>query len=292
MIRPLLPDASVFGLDRSFKGEGDFVEVPCDLRDEAQTERVVLEIHPDYIFHLAGLGQSDSWDELFAANVKTTVSILKASKKLPRSDVRIVVIGSAAEYGLVSLERLPVEENALPNPGSLYGASMCSRTAVALAYANAGLHVVVARVFNLLGAGLPEYLSVGSFASQIAAIEADAREPIVSTGQLAHRRDFVDVDDAARALYLLSLHAKAGEIYNVCSGASVAIGDVLQLMLRESTRNIAVRSVPSRAKPFDVPDMRGSGEKILRQTGWEPTVSIEEAALRTLVYYRGLKGVG
>ena len=78
--------------------------------------------------------------------------------------VRVVLIGSAAEYGNVEADKVPVEETISPRPVSLYGIAKAAQTLVAL---RPGYDAVVARVFNVCGPGEPPSLVCGAFASQI-----------------------------------------------------------------------------------------------------------------------------
>ena len=83
--------------------------------------------------------------------------------------------------------------------------------------------------------------SLGAFASQLCDVVAGRRPPILKVGNLSARRDFVDVDDIADAVCRLAEKGKAGELYNVCSGRSVGIREVLDRMDRvtEQFRNLS-----------------------------------------------------
>jgi len=288
VLQSLCPTAQVYGFDKSFKGKKDFTAISCDLTDLEQTKQVISEVRPDYIFHLAGITYSNNWDELFDGNVKTTISLLESVKEIEISP-RIVIVGSAAEYGYVSPDSLPLKEDVIPNPISMYGVSMCCRTLVAKAYKNAGLDVVVGRVFNVLGPSLSEQSSIGSFAKQIVEAERGGGELVIHTGRLDAKRDFLDIADAANALYFLALHGKSGEIYNICSGRSFSIGEVLRLLLKNTDLVFRIAAVPSRIREKDVPEVYGSYQKIREDTKWQPAISIEESLKRTLSYYRELK---
>jgi len=279
------PTAEVYGIDKSFKGKRDFTAIACDIADLEQTNQIISEVRPDYIFHFAGVTYSNNWDELFEGNVKTTISLLSSVKEVGISP-RIVIIGSAAEYGYVSPDSLPIKEDTILNPLSPYGVSMCCRTLVSKVYANSGFDVVVGRVFNVLGAGLSEHSPIGSFAKQIAEAERGIREPVVYTGRLDVKRDFLDIVDASDALYLLALYGKSREIYNICSGKSFSIREVLSLLLKNTWLSFRIETVSSRIREKDVPEVYGSYQKIKDDTGWQPTIPIEESLKKTLNYYR------
>ena len=215
-----------------------------------------------------------------------TISLLEGVKEAGAQQTRIMIIGSAAEYGLVPPELLPVGEGIGPNPISKYGASMVARTAVAVAYRHMGLKILIARVFNILGQGLPAHLSIGAFAKQIARIERGEQEPVLFTGELSAKRDFLDIRDISKAIYLLALHGEAGEIYNVCCGKSFAIASILRLCLESSSLEIQVKTMPSKVRSVDIPDMVGNNQKLRQATGWQPAVSLEGSVKRTLRFWR------
>jgi len=95
----------------------------------------------------------------------------------------------------------------------------------------AGIPVVQARLFNLLGPGQDERHVCGRFASQAAAIAIGSLPSVIEAGNLEATRDFIDVRDAARGIDLLTQKGTPGTAYNVGSGAETMIGDVLRKTL-------------------------------------------------------------
>ena len=247
-----------------------------DLLDADAVCCMVDAIRPDYIFHLAGVVYSRDWQELYRGNVETTINILEAAKK-QQTPVRVVIAGSAAEYGVVSLDDLPILEDKRPNPVSPYGVSKVWQTAVTRYYAACGVDAVCGRIFNLIGHGAPQGLSVGAFAAQIKKIRRGEALPVISVGNLNAKRDFIDVSDACRALIALAAAGRKGEAYNICSGASVSMRELLDMMIKASGVDVEVKIDPTRFKPADVDDSFGSYEKIHKETGWSPSVSLKES---------------
>jgi len=277
------PKLVVYGTDRKGKDTDEYSFFEADLTDGKSAERLISEIVPDYIIHLAGAISTEDWETLYNANVKTTVSLLEAVKK-SNSHPRVVVIGSAAEYGLVVREDLPVKEDLATKPASIYGASMCCRSTLCMTYARNGLDVSVGRAFNIIGPGVSEKLVIGSFAKQIADIKEGGSKGTLSTGRLDSQRDFLDVSDVSRALYILALNGISGGVYNICSGRSASIKECLDLMLR-GLPHIKVATATDRLRQNDVSDVYGSNEKISTDTGWKQRISLEEGLRRTMDYY-------
>ncbi|MFA4955761.1 MAG: GDP-mannose 4,6-dehydratase [Candidatus Methanoperedens sp.] len=277
------PDAQIYGIDRALRTVSHFIPVECDLADREKVKCVLSEIRPDYIFHFAGTAYANDWDVLFSSNVKTTLNILESVKE-SSFNPRIVIIGSAAEYGIA--KNLPVNEMAMQNPTSPYGASMCCRTNVAIAFRNMGLDIIIGRVFNTTGAGVTERTPVGSFAKQIAQIEKGIKQPVIHTGNLEPVRDFIDISDVAEAFFALAIKSENGGIYNICSGAGHSIADLLDIYLKLISHKITILKDKSLFRKNDVSSMYGDNMKIKEETGWKPSVPLDESLKNTLNYLR------
>lgn len=250
-----------------------------DLGGEDMVADAVERARPDLVFHLAGLLRGASLEELRLVNFDGFVCLCRALRhfagRTGRS-VRMVTVGSAAEIGPVDGLPMPLAENVPCRPETPYGKSKWEATRRALAEpAGSPLAIVVARPFNLIGPGLPPQLSLGNFARQIAAVVAGTADA-VRCGPLDARRDFVDVRDAVDAYIALAVDGRRGEIYNVCSGRSHRIGDLLEAMRQLAGVPVAVESMGS-AHAAGVSDIVGDASKIHRETGWEPRIPIEQS---------------
>ena len=248
--------------------------VKLDLLDASAVHRTVSSIRPDYVFHLAGELRSSEWRDLYRGNVEATLHLLEALRGLPNAP-RIVIAGSAAEYGEVESQQLPICEDVVtPNPVSRYGVAKAWQTIAANHFAGDRLTVMVGRMFNLIGKGLPESSALGTFAAQIKNIQAGTTAPQLRVGNLAARRDFVDVRDACRALLDLARMGTSGNTYNICSGVPVRIGDILDSLLAAAGIQVEVIAEDSRYRTGDVPDSFGSPAKINALTGWAPQIPL------------------
>lgn len=132
-----------------------------------------------------------------------------------------------------------------------------------------------------------EVFAESNFARQVAEIEVRLREPVVHVGNLEARRDYSDVRDVVRGYWLLLERGTLGEVYNLCSGRSLAIREILDFLLsRSSVAGIRVQQDPTRMRPSDVPHLLGDASKIRKELGWEPEVPLEQTLLDTLEYWR------
>ncbi len=259
----------------------------CDILETEDTFSVMLEAEPDVVFHLAGLARGDDLGRLLAVNVLGTESVLHAASRL-RTPPRVVLPGSAAEYGLL-LDGRPVDERAELRPLSAYGLSKAAQSLLGQSTARRNqVPVVIGRVFNVIGPGEPTAMIGGSIAAQIAACEAGKQPPVIRVGNMTPTRDFVDVRDIVRALLMLSIHGQSGEIYNICSGKGRQIEDVVRQMVSLSTLEIELLRDPDRQRPSDVPCSIGDPSRLRRETGWRPAIPFICSLGDTLEWWRAV----
>jgi GDP-4-dehydro-6-deoxy-D-mannose reductase len=259
----------------------------ADLRDRNQVESLVRETRPAVLFHLAGLINSTSLDDLYASNVATTQHLLEAVL-IHAPGCRVIVPGSAAEYGRVPESELPINEKRIPAPVVPYGLAKAWQSATTAYFAARGANAVVARLFNLVGIGTPTRLSVGAFAEQLRRIREGEEEPLLVVGDLTPRRDFIDVADACAALVALAATPDVEGAYNVCSGTSVSMAEVLEIMIRESGLDVAVAVDDARLRhKGEIPESVGDPSRLRAATGWRPLVPLRESLAGMLVVPSG-----
>jgi GDP-4-dehydro-6-deoxy-D-mannose reductase len=265
-----------------------------DLRDSDAWAAAMREHQPDVVYHLAGLSNvGESWNNpiaTFEINTMGTISILEAARQA--GTPRVVLVSSADVYGTVTPEMLPLTEEHRAQPRSPYGASKQAAEAAAQQYWRGhGVHAVVARPFNHLGPGQSPTFAAPAFAGQIAEAERDGLTEL-RHGDLSPHRDLTDVRDVVRAYRLLAEQGDAGEIYNVCSGHTVSMQQLLDAMLSLSTASINQVVDDSLIRPIDLPVLRGSFAKLRAATGWEPAIGLEETLAAVLADARERHGVG
>ena len=255
----------------------------ADLRDRSQVESLIRETRPTVLFHLAGLINSTSLDDLYASNVATTQYLLEAVLTHAPA-CRVIVPGSAAEYGRVPESELPIKEQRIPAPVVPYGLAKAWQSATTAYFAARGANAVVARLFNLVGIGTPTRLSVGAFAEQLRRIREGEEEPMLVVGDLSPRRDFIDVADACAALVALAATPAVEGVYNVCSGSSVSMAEVLELMIQESGLDVKVAVDDARLRhKGEIPDSVGDPSRLRAATGWRPLIPLRESLAGMLV---------
>jgi GDP-4-dehydro-6-deoxy-D-mannose reductase len=281
----------VLGVGREPTGGDRVAEyVTADLLDADAIRAAVRDLRPDAIVHLAAAASvGASWRlpaETIDNNTRSTLNLHQAVRA-EAPDAVVIAAGSGEEYGPVPEERLPVVESEPLRPQNPYAVSKAAADLLAGFYADAhGLRVVRTRAFNHAGPGQADMYVISAFARQIADAErAGQSELVMETGNLAPRRDFCDVRDVVRAYALLADRGEAA-IFNVCSGVSVPVADILAGLARLTEVSVDQRTDPARLRKHEVMDIRGSHERLTEATGWQPEIALETTLAGTLDWWR------
>src|SRR4030042_3744376 len=185
-------------------------------RNYVGIERIIKENKPDIVFHLAGTYQAVSTFDMLEANClfsQKLVDVIKANG----IGCRVVLMGTAAEYGPIEESALPIREDQPPCPETFYGISKLSQTMIGLAFAREGADVVVAGPFKVLGVGMSDLLAIPSFARQLRNIKSGKTPGVLNTGNLDTSRDFISVHSCVQALWLLAkANGASGRGVNIC----------------------------------------------------------------------------
>lgn len=259
----------------------------CDILDKESVESTVAEARPDFVFHLAAQSlPRQSWldpEETFKINVLGTLNLLESIRKAAIDPV-IEVACSSAEYAPSNEAELPIKETNRLQPSNPYGVSKLAEDMLARLYWQTyGMKIIRIRPFFVIG---PRKTSdvCSDFASGIAEIEAGKRDTL-SVGNLETVRDFMDVRDAARAMWLLIEKGTPGEVYNICTGKSYKIKEILERLISLSPQPIEVRPDPHLMRPSDEPIVVGDNSKLCA-LGWKPQISLERTLSDMLDYWR------
>lgn len=264
--------------------------VQADLVDATATRAALRDSRPDAVFHLAASASvASSWRDpagTLENNLVSTVNLLEAVRKEAPEAV-VVAAGSGEVYGAVPEDRLPVSEEQAMRPQNPYAASKAAVDLVGALYEDAhGLAVIRTRSFNHAGPGQSNAYAVSAFAKQIADAEQDGKADLVlETGNLEPRRDFTDVRDVVRAYRLLAERGAPGA-YNVCSGVSVPMVDILTRLAALTKVDISQRTDPSKLREHEVMDIRGSHDRLTEATGWNPEIPLDRTLSDTLDWWR------
>lgn len=238
----------------------------------------VKDAVPDVVYHLAGISHiGDSWDapaHVFRVNAEGTLNVLRAASAAGVG--RVIVVGSADEYGIVGPEDLPLREEAALRPATPYAASKVAAEYLALqAFLGDGLGAIRVRAFNHTGPGQADRFVVPALARRI--VDADrGGAPTLLLGALDPVRDFTDARDVVRAYRLLAELGEPGAVYNVCSGIGVSVAEIVERFLAVAGVELAVEIDPDLVRPIEIPMLVGDNTRLREATGWAPAIDLDQ----------------
>ncbi len=272
------------------KRRGRVLLLHTELTDAGAVEKLISAVQPHRIFHLAAQSfVQSSFDEPAATigiNVTSQLNILEAVRRHDL-ETRIHVAGSSEEYGLVLPDEVPMKETNPLRPLSPYAVSKVTQDKLGWQYFKSyGMHIVVTRGFNHTGPRRGLIFSTSTMARQIAEIEAGLHEPVIYVGDLTTKRDWTDVRDMVAAYWLALEKAEPGESYNIGSGRTWSIREMLDSLLSHSKVKVRLQEDPARLRPSDVPILWADVSKFERATGWKPKIPFDRTLLDLLNYWR------
>lgn len=287
-------------LDKVNKKDRIFFDY-ADLNDQTSLMRVIEQVKPDYVFHLAAQSYPqtsftapiDTLNTNILGTCRLLEAILFAMQKDKNYKPVVHVCASSEVFGKIPASKKPatgIHEECPFHPASPYAISKVGTDLLGRYYAEAyGMTVMTTRMFTHTGPRRGDVFHESTFAKQIAMIEAGLIPPVVKVGNLKSLRTYADVRDAVRAYYMLvTKNPIPGEYYNIGGSYTCEVGDTLNTLISYSTmkNEIKVEVDPERLRPIDadlqVPDCR----KFKEHTGWEPIIPFEKTMHDLLDYWR------
>lgn len=262
----------------------------ADIGDFTSMHTAIAAVQPDRIFHLAAQSHvPTSWNapaDTLQVNIIGQVNLFEAMRATGNR-ARVQVAGSSEEYGLVHLDEVPMTESNPLRPLSPYAVSKVAQDRLAYQYFQSyGLETIITRGFNHCGPRQTENFVVATLAKQIADIEAGALPPVMQVGDLQSKRDLTDVRDIARAYWALLERGVPGEVYNIGSGTTRSIQEVLDGLLALTDVAIEVRQDEARLRPSDVKILWADDRKFRAITNWRPEIPFATTLRDTLDFWR------
>ncbi len=206
---------------RSVSGNPRYRFVKADICDEAAIEHVFKESRPDAVLHLAAESHVDrsitGSRSFIETNIHGTYTMLETARRywsgligVAKEDFRFLHVSTDEVYGSLGLDGF-FSESTPYNPSSPYSASKASSDHLAVAWHRTyGLPVIVSNCSNNYGPyQFPEKLI------PLMILNALEGKPLPVYGNGSNVRDWLYVEDHAKALYLILSNGRPGETYNV-----------------------------------------------------------------------------
>ncbi|MDF1738769.1 MAG: NAD-dependent epimerase/dehydratase family protein [Verrucomicrobiales bacterium] len=255
------------------EGVGEFsmhtpFEGDVDITNYEEVERYVKSIQPDFILNLAAasIPSDTDFSKFYLVNILGARNILQAVDTVIR-DCKVLLFSSAHVYGLASgllSEAQPV------SPVSDYGISKAAMEMLPALFP--AVEVSVVRPFNLIGRGQNPSLFLAKVIRHC--IE---EQPVLEVGDLALKRDFLDVRDASTAICkLLTLPRWAQGPVNICSGVSLGLGSLIEATCEVTGWTPEIKSVERFKRSTDAPVIRGDNRRLRSLIDWEPRFDLRD----------------
>lgn len=234
---------------------------PVDLCDREAVARMVDEVQPDVVAHLAGIAfvAHTNSELIYRVNVVGTRNLLEALANGRHRPTSVLLASSANIYGNASVP--VIDENVPPAPANDYAVSKLAMEYMARLWMDK-LPITIARPFNYTGVGQTDNFLLPKIVSHFRRTEKR-----IELGNLAIARDFSDVRMVARAYRRLMAVAPAGEAFNVCSGSSHSLANLIDMMSEIAGYHIDVHVNPAFVRANDVLTLSGSNSKLTAVIG-------------------------
>lgn len=235
----------------------------------------------DWVFHLAALADIvpsiQKPEEYFRSNVDGTFAVLEAARK--NNVKRFIYTASSSCYGIPKV--FPTLETSKTSPQYPYALTKYLGEQLALHWERVyKLPVVSLRLFNVYG---PRSRTSGTYGAVFGVFLAQklANQPFTVVGDGTQTRDFTFVTDVVDAFVKAAESNVSGEVFNVGSGNTYSVNNLVELLGGEVTY------IPKR--PGEPDCTFADITKIRKMLGWKPTVSLEKGVsimLKNIEYWR------
>ena len=255
--------------------EGKILFNKIDIRDFDKLNQNIHDV--DGIFHQAALTvvpeSFEKPDEYYDVNVNGTKNIFKIAKKL---GVKVVFASSSSIYGNVN--EIPIKENFKKNPINPYGKTKVEKEKLAQDFWRDGVNIIGLRYFNVYGKG-----QTGSYAGVITQFmkKIDSSLPPIIHGKGDQVRDFVSVEDVAKA-NLKSMEAGTTQDFlNIGTGKSVSILELAKLMIKISSKNL--EPIFDDELPGDVEKSQADTVHSMEKIGWSYEIELDDGLKKLMI---------
>lgn len=241
--------------------------IDLDVTKKQEWERY-MEVDVGHLVHLAGVTYvPESWEnpeKFFYTNFVGTLNALEYCRK------RCISMTFISAYIYGRPEKLPIKEGAEVSPNNPYAKSKYMGEEICEFYAlQFGVNVNVLRLFNVYGPGQSDKFLIPIIVKQLMAKDTDR----IVVQDIYPKRDYVYVDDVCEAILKSTQSAKCFQIYNVGSGESYSVKEVIDLLQDVAGTNKVIHS-DNHVRPNEINDVIADITKIQKELCWAPKVDI------------------
>lgn len=263
-------DVSGLGIT-SFSKVKNYLE--ADLCDTEKVTNFISHIRPDYIINLAGYAsQGRSFKEPIAAHQANYLSLVSLMSSITNSKVKLKKLLQVSTSEIYKVSERPIHEKsslALTSPyatSKFFGEKLLSESLHNIPF-------VIARPFNHIGPGQSLNFFLPSIIDQIK--QAKNKRVKINVGNIEVYRDFSAVEDIVAGYAVLLENGKSGEVYNLGSGNSYKLSDIIYMAAEIAGIEVEIEINPEKVRKNDAP-MRKAEIKKIQKLGWVPQKTMKE----------------
>ena len=252
--------------------------LPLDVSSETSIAAAISQSAPDVVAHLAGIAfppQANADPErAFDINARGVHRLLAALAEGGRRP-RVLVVGSAEEYGPHDRQEYPLPESAALKPLTAYAQSKVEQERLALAQSEkTGVPVILTRSFNHSGAGHADSYLLPSLVKRARDLPPQGGTLLI--GNSTPIRDYLHVCDVVDAYILLLDRGTPRETYNVSSATGTSVRELAERVLNRLGIAADICEDPALVRPSDMPVLVGDNSKLRAATGWSPRRTMDD----------------
>ena len=245
-----------------------------DIRNYEELSESIFDV--DGIFHQAALTiVPESFkkpEEYFDVNVNGTNNIFKIAKKL---GIKVIFASSSSIYG--NVEKVPINENFEKNPINPYGKTKVEKEKLAEKFWNEDVNIIGLRYFNVYGKD-----QTGTYAGVITQFmkRLEKNLPPIIHGEGNQIRDFISVEDVAKANLISMESSHIQDFLNVGTGKSISVLELAKMMIKIYSKDLS--PIFDKELPGDIEKSQADTSRAKDKIGWNYSIGLEEGLTKLM----------
>lgn len=275
----------IYVIDNLSFGRRELLAIPdrhffeIDILDRLELSRVVSQISPDWIVHLAAIHFIPYCNqhpvEAARVNIQGTMNVLDAAKNVPNLE-KVFFASTAAVYPIYDGA---ISETHPPAPTDIYGLSkLTGERLMNEFHLLTSVPTIVCRFFNAFGPNETNAHVIPEIQRQI---NTGCRT--IQLGNLDPKRDFIHTYDMASAIVkLLASFDRGMEIFNLGRGIEYSVTEVVTAFEQALAEKIVIEVDPARVRKVERLHLLADITKLKNFIDWEPKISLKQG-ISTLI---------
>ena len=239
----------------------------AQLENRQELQACVNEVQPTHVIHLAAISHVTHDDNLayYQTNLLGSLDLLEALSTLASPPQKVILASSANVYG--NTEQSPILESQPPAPVNHYAMSKLAMELLSRNF-DARLPIVITRPFNYTGVGHGAHFVIPKIVDHFA-----RKADVIELGNVDVYREYNDVRDISNLYISLLTHGLAGKTYNLASGRTHSLRQVIAQLESMTGHSIRIEVNPQFVRSNEIVRLCGSSqcvEQAIGKIAWRP----------------------